>query len=52
MLSQSQVEHFNIFGVLILRNVLGEEDVLKLNAEWDAKLATTTDGGAQGKKSI
>ena len=50
MLSQSQIEHFNVFGVLILRGVLSEEDVRKLNAEWDAKLTTTTDGGAQGKK--
>ena len=50
MLSQAQIEHFNVFGVLILRGVLNEEDVRKLNAEWDAKLTTTTDGGAQGEK--
>lgn len=48
MLSQSQLDYFNIFGVLILRNVLSEEDVRMLNAEWDAKLAATTDGSASG----
>jgi len=50
MLSPSQIEYFNVFGVLILRNVLSKDEVRKLNAEWDARLATTTDGNAQGEK--
>ena len=52
MLSHSQVDFFNIFGVLILRGVLSEKEVQKLNTEWDAKLATTTDGSAQGEKKF
>lgn len=50
MLSPSQIEYFNVFGVLILRNVLSKDEVRKLNAEWDARLATTTDGSVQGSK--
>ena len=52
MLSHSQVEHFNILGVLILRGILSEKEVQKLNAEFDAKLATTTVGKDEGEKQL
>lgn len=50
MLSEEQIEYFNIFGMIILRNILSKEEVWKLNVEWDAKLMTTTDGGDQKEK--
>jgi hypothetical protein len=52
MLSEEQIEYFNIFGMIILRNILSKEEVWKLNVEWDAKLTTTTDGGDPKKKYI
>ena len=52
MLTQAQVGYFNAFGVLILRNVLSVEEVHKLNAEFDAKLATTTDAKSKAEKSL
>ena len=51
MLSEQQVLQFRTFGFLLLRNVLNMEEIQKINAEFDARLASTSGANANGKKS-
>ncbi len=43
-LSEAQIQHFEVFGFLVRRNVFTAEEVAKMNAEFDRRLASVLEG--------
>ena len=50
MLTQRQIDQYQKFGFLILRNVLSEDEIQRINTEFNAKLASTSGGKSDGEK--
>ena len=51
MLTEQQILQFRTFGFILLKNVLSEDEIQRINTEFDVKLASTSSGKSDGEKT-
>ena len=51
MLTEKQILQFRTFGFILLKNVLSEDEIQRINTEFDVKLASTSSGKSDGEKT-